>query len=179
MPSHTNLVRRGATYYFRARVPKDLVHHYRRRAFLISLKTTDRFSSEHALVGLKADGCLMTFSRYAGCHPTFLSFRSRFLMRFRLRLRARRSGLLSIIGRAQAERRPRTLMEVDTTFRLLFESNGELPVERLEKRRRQIVAHEDWMPVQRRSAATVKKVLGLCRRCSSWRWLVTSRPSIR
>ncbi|WP_319241866.1 DUF6538 domain-containing protein [uncultured Propionivibrio sp.] len=52
MPGLTNLVRRGATYYYRGRVPRDLVDHYRRREFFVSLKTSDRQQAEHALAHL-------------------------------------------------------------------------------------------------------------------------------
>jgi len=158
MPSHTNLVRRGATYYFRARVPKDLVYHYRRREFLISLKTTDRFSAEHALVGLKAR-LFDDFLSLRGLSSTLPELPLAFPHAFPLASQGMSLWTLVDYWKDQAERRPRTVMEVDTTFRRLLECNGELPVERLEKRH--IVALKDWMLVQGRSAATVKKALGL------------------
>jgi len=40
--TQTNLVRRGAVYYFRARVPADLVAHYGKRELFASLKTKDK-----------------------------------------------------------------------------------------------------------------------------------------
>lgn len=42
MKTQTNLVRRGAVYYFRARFPADLVAHYGKREFFASLKTKDK-----------------------------------------------------------------------------------------------------------------------------------------
>jgi len=38
----TNLTRRGAIYYFRTRIPADLVPHYKRLELVISLKTTNK-----------------------------------------------------------------------------------------------------------------------------------------
>lgn len=54
MRLQTNLVRRGARYYFRSRVPEDLKPHYGKSEFLISLKTSNRCEAERALVALKA-----------------------------------------------------------------------------------------------------------------------------
>jgi hypothetical protein len=63
--SQRNLVRRGAIYYFRSRVPLDLQHHYQRTEFLVSLKTTDRLAAEHALAVLRAQ-LLADFIRLRG-----------------------------------------------------------------------------------------------------------------
>lgn len=41
MPGHTNLVRRGAVYYHRCKVPTDIVETYGRREVTYSLKTRD------------------------------------------------------------------------------------------------------------------------------------------
>src|SRR5215831_9224832 len=44
---HTHLWRRGATYYFRAKVPVDLLQHYApKREIKFSLKTNDRKEAE-------------------------------------------------------------------------------------------------------------------------------------
>lgn len=40
--TQTNLTRRGAVYYFRARFPTDLISYYKRDEVLISLKTKDK-----------------------------------------------------------------------------------------------------------------------------------------
>lgn len=42
MPGHTRLYRRGATYYHRAAVPKDIVDTYGKREETFSLRTKDR-----------------------------------------------------------------------------------------------------------------------------------------
>lgn len=41
MPRTTHVVRRGATYYFRMRVPQDLVTHYRKNEITFSLNTKE------------------------------------------------------------------------------------------------------------------------------------------
>ena len=41
VPGHTNLVRRGAVYYHRCKVPTDIVETYGRREVTYSLKTRD------------------------------------------------------------------------------------------------------------------------------------------
>src|SRR4051812_12500014 len=52
--SQTRLVRRGAVYYFRARIPTDLQSHYaRKREVVESLKTKDKREAER-LVRLKS-----------------------------------------------------------------------------------------------------------------------------
>ena len=38
---HTRLKRRGAVYYFRCKIPADLVDHYKKREILESLRTKD------------------------------------------------------------------------------------------------------------------------------------------
>ncbi|WP_369793032.1 DUF6538 domain-containing protein [Vogesella sp. EB] len=42
MSRTTHVVRRGATYYFRLRVPADLVDHYGKQEITFSLKTKDQ-----------------------------------------------------------------------------------------------------------------------------------------
>jgi len=41
MSKHTRLKRRGAVYYFRVKIPADLVEHYGKREILESLGTKD------------------------------------------------------------------------------------------------------------------------------------------
>ena len=38
---HTRLMRRGAVYYFRCKIPADLVDHYGKKEILESLRTRD------------------------------------------------------------------------------------------------------------------------------------------
>lgn len=157
MPGHTNLVRRGAIYYFRARVPKDLKSHYGRNEFFISLKTADRFVAEHTLVVTKVQ-LYREFNSLRGAapfspDPTPLPVTSP----------ARPTGtkLWSLVEywKAQVERRPRTVMEVETTFRRFIECNGDIPAEEVQTRH--VVALKDSMLEKGRSAATVKKATGL------------------
>jgi integrase len=42
MNNQTKLAKRGATYYFRAKIPVDLIAHYGKKEFKVSLKTTDK-----------------------------------------------------------------------------------------------------------------------------------------
>lgn len=42
MKSQTNLVRRGSVYYFRARIPQDLIAHYKKQEVIRSLRTKDK-----------------------------------------------------------------------------------------------------------------------------------------
>jgi integrase len=158
MASHTNLVRRGATYYFRARVPEDLKQHYQRREFVISLKTTSRTTAEHALVVLKAR-----------LFDDFLSLRGISSeigvvskpLHIEVPVSTQNTSLWTLVDywKSQAERRPRTVMEVNTTFKRLLECNGDVSVEGLGKSH--VIALKDWMLAQGRSFATVKKALGL------------------
>ncbi len=46
---HTNLYRRGATYYFRARVPKDIMDTYGKDEERFSLKTKDKTEAVQAV----------------------------------------------------------------------------------------------------------------------------------
>ena len=159
MPSHTNLVRRGATYYFRARVPKDLTSHYQRREFYVSLKTSNRRQAEQTLILLKAQ-----------LIDEFNSLRGRVLELPKMPTidrpdistgTSRETSLWTLVDywKTQTERRPRTVMEVETTFKRLIECNGDKSAEELKKGH--IVALKDWMLAQGRSHATVKKALGL------------------
>lgn len=158
MPSHTNLVRRGATYYFRGRVPQDLQGHYRRRVFFVSLRTKDRLQAEHALIHLKAR-LFDDFSALRGLKPA-LDLPVINAMCIPAESPAKVS-LWSLVEywQNQAERRPRTLMEVNTTFKRLLACNGDLSPSEIEKKH--IVAFKDWMLGEGRSAATIKKAIGL------------------
>lgn len=160
MSGHTNLVRRGATYYYRARVPEDLQQHYRRREFFVSLKTRNRLQAEQSLIRLKAR-LLDDFTALRGGDQTLPALpplvKSPSLS---LPVPAKVS-LWSLVEywSNQAERRPRTLMEVNTAFKRLIACNGNLSPSEVEKRH--IVAYKDWMLEQGRSAATIKKSIGL------------------
>ncbi|HEY3431169.1 MAG TPA: site-specific integrase [Rhodocyclaceae bacterium] len=159
MPSHTNLVRRGATYYFRARVPEDLKQHYQRREFFISLKTSNPVQAEYALIHLKAR-LLNDFASLRGViqpatvPPTLVAQPIPIVD-------AERVSLWSLVQywTCQAERRPRTLLEVNTTVKRFLACNGDLSANAVE--RRHVIALKDWMLEQGRSAATVKKAMGL------------------
>lgn len=160
MPGHTNLVRRGATYYFRARVPEDLQQHYQRREFFLSLKTRDRLQAEEALIRLKAR-LLDDFTTLRGVDQAAPDL-SPLIARPSLSVPASaKVSLWSLVEywTNQTERRPRTLMEVNTAFKRLIECNGKLSPAEVEKRH--IVTFKDWMLVQGRAAATVKKSIGL------------------
>ena len=49
MPLPTYLVKRGDTFYYRAKVPFDLVDRLQKREVWISLRTTDRRNAERRL----------------------------------------------------------------------------------------------------------------------------------
>lgn len=63
MTGHTNLYRRGATYYFRARVPKDIVDTYGKDEEKFSLKTKDKAVAVKA-VRLKSAEVELKFSAH-------------------------------------------------------------------------------------------------------------------
>jgi len=42
MNYQTRLAKRGGTYYFRAKIPADLIAHYGKKEIKVSLKTTDK-----------------------------------------------------------------------------------------------------------------------------------------
>ena len=159
MPGHTNLVRRGSVYYFRGRVPSDLVQHYRRREFFVSLKTADRLQAEHALIRLKAR-LFDDFTTLRGVDQTLPNLPAISSPALSVEV-LEKVSLWSLVEywTEQAERRPRTLMEVNTTFKRLIECNGDLSPAEIEKRH--VVAFKDWMLEHGRSAATIKKSIGL------------------
>ena len=41
MSKHPRLIRRGAVYYFRCKIPGDLIDHYRKREIVESLRTNN------------------------------------------------------------------------------------------------------------------------------------------
>lgn len=142
MPRHTNLVRRGTTYYYRARVPEDLQQHYQRREFFVSLKTRTRLQAEQALIRLKAR-LLDDFAALRGVGQNLPAF-SPLIKSSSLSLPApEKVSLWSLVEywSSQAERRPRTLMEVNTAFKRLIVCNGNLSPSEIEKRH--IVAY-NW-----------------------------------
>ncbi len=156
MRLQTNLVRRGARYYFRSRVPEDLRVHYGRSEFLVSLKTSDRSEAERVMTALKAR-LLDDFTRLRGLPKVDLFFPV---------IAASggndaRAGLrdLVIYWKSQSQRAPRTLLEIDTVVKRFGQVNGDVAADAIE--RLHVVTFKDRMLADGKSVATVKKYLGL------------------
>lgn len=159
MPSHTNLVRRGAIYYYRARVPADLRQHYQRSEFFVSLRTADRFQAECALVHLRVQ-LVGSFSSLRGEKQHFVDGPE---IKQAVSVAATRdtSTVWELVDywSKQAERRPRTQMEVNTTFERLIACSGNLVPSELQKSH--IVKLKDWLLEKGLATATVRKAINL------------------
>jgi len=156
----THLIRRGSVFYYRAKVPSDLLNQIKRREVWISLKTSDRKCAELRL----ADTHIQQLRAYESL---------------------RQGGVLSSIPNpmpigghkvakpppgqsvddllkywaAQSEKRPRTLLDAQTAVRRLKTVLGEDTVAQIE--RRHAVAFKDSLLAEGLAHATAVKNLGL------------------
>lgn len=159
MPRHTNLVRRGAIYYYRARVPSDLRQHYQRSEFLVSLKTSDRHHAECVLVDLRHQ-LAIDFQRLRGKERQhFDRLVIKPAVTEQTECNERTVWDLVDYWSKQAERRPRTQMEVNTTFERFVACNGNLAPGAIQKQH--IVKLKDWLLEKGLAAATVRKAINL------------------
>ncbi|HNB77151.1 MAG TPA: site-specific integrase [Rhodocyclaceae bacterium] len=160
MRLQTNLVRRGARYYFRSRVPEDLKPHYGKSEFLISLKTSNRGEAERALVALRAQ-LFEDYARLRGqpSAPTLPRLQAKGNPQTQAaRLDVELQQLVDY-WKSQGQRAPRTLLEVDSVVHRFLLSTDACTVAGVA--RKHIVEFKDQMLALGKSVATVKKYLGL------------------
>ncbi|MBU3712670.1 MAG: hypothetical protein FGM21_12885 [Limnohabitans sp.] len=156
----TYLIRRGGVFYYRAKVPSDLLHQLNRREVWISLRTSDRKSAELRLADthirqLRTYECLRQ-----GLHaPVELTLAPQKATKpVKSQLGASVDDLL-VYWSGQAEKRPRTLLDAQTAVRRLKATLGDMPVTAIE--RRHAVAFKDALLTEGLAHATTVKNLGL------------------
>lgn len=163
MRLQTNLVRRGAKYYYRGRVPRDLKAHYGKTELLISLKTADRRLAEEHLIRLKAQ-----------LYDEFAKLRDIEFVPILLpsAITAKPGSLASPEGTterslddlidywaSQSEKRPRTLLEARTAARRLLEVAKGTSASQIQKAH--AIELKDKLLEQGKSIATIQKQINL------------------
>ncbi|WP_407665399.1 DUF6538 domain-containing protein [Methylovorus mays] len=170
--TQTNLVRRGAVYYFRARFPSDLVDHYGRREILASLKTTDkrealckarreriRFDLELSQARASiASGNPVTHPVPSPTEPLLHPPESRQLIKTIKRpgdtLRA-----LFDYWKVQGQKRPRSILEAETAINRLAKQTDGKAASEISKS--DIVTFKDNLIANGKAPATVAKQINL------------------
>lgn len=170
MRLQTNLVRRGSRFYYRGRVPEDLRAHYGKAELIISLKTADRHKADYALAQIKA----RLLTEYAKLRDVdFVSDQQITVTGYpqRIALSALKTAqeqskstgatLSSLISywASQTEKRPRTLMEVETARKRLVAIAGHDYASLIEKQH--VIAFKDRLLEQGRAVPTIQKQLNL------------------
>ena len=156
----TYLIRRGGVFYYRAKVPSDLLHQLNRREVWISLRTSDRKSAELRLADthirqLRTYECLRQ-----GLHaPVELTLAPQKATKpVKSQLGASVDDLL-VYWSGQEEKRPRTLLDAQTAVRRLKATLGDMPVTAIE--RRHPVDFKDALLTEGLAHPTTVKNLGL------------------
>ena len=156
----TYLVRRGGVFYYRAKVPVDLIDQVKRREVWLSLRTSDRKSAELRLADthvqqLRIYECLrqgvsapieqtLPFQKP---HKPIKSHQDRSI-----------DDLLEYwVG--QSEKRPRTLLDANTAVRRLKSVVGDAPAKDVQ--RWHAVAFKDALIAEGLAYATIVKNVGL------------------
>ena len=156
----TYLFRRGDTFYYRAKVPKDLKDQVKRHEVWISLRTSDRHKAELRLAETHAQQ-LRTYDclRQGLPAPTWGSFVIKTALKpIKTASEASIDDLLSYWVK-QTPRRPRTLMDANTAVRRLKAIVGDLTPDQIDKRK--AVAFKDSLIQEGLAYATASKNLGL------------------
>lgn len=156
----TYLVRRGGVFYYRAKVPADLIDQVKRREVWLSLRTSDRKSAELRLADthvhqLRIYECLRQGLPASEQHT--LSFNK---PRKQVKTAQERS-IDDLLGYwvGQTEKRPRTLLDAKTAVRRLKAVVGDVSADQI--LRPQAVAFKDALISEGLAHATVVKNLGL------------------
>ena len=156
----TYLFRRGDTFYYRAKVPKDLKDQVKRHEVWISLRTSDRHKAELRLAETHAQQ-LRTYDclRQGLPAPTWGSFVTKTASEpLKTASEASIDDLLRYWVK-QTQRRPRTLMDANTAVRRLKTVVGKLSPAQIDKRK--AVAFKDSLIQEGLAYATASKNLGL------------------
>ncbi len=156
----TYLVRRGGVFYYRAKVPSDLIDQVKRREVWLSLRTSDRKSAELRLADTHAQQlriyeCLRQgVSAPIGQALSFLTPR-----RTAKSVQERTIDDLLVYWVGQTEKRPRTLLDAKTAVRRLKEVVGDVSADQI--LRSHAVAFKDALISEGLAHATVVKNFGL------------------
>ena len=164
MRLQTNLVRRGSRFYYRGRVPEDLKQHIGKSEILISLKTADRRQADHALAQVKIQ-LLSKFDNLRGQatteHQITLGMVSK--PTESTPEPSEQSGptidRLIQYWASQSEKRPRTLMEIETAKKRLVKITGHNHANLVEKRH--AVAFKDHLLSEGLAVPTIQKQINL------------------
>lgn len=156
----TYLVRRGGVFYYRAKVPIDLIDQVKRREVWLSLRTSDRKSAEMRLADthvhqLRIYECL----RQGLSAPVgqSLSFQKPRKPAKSVQERSIDDLLMYWVG--QTEKRPRTLLDAKTAVRRLKTVVGDVSADQIS--RPHAVAFKDALIAEGLAHATVMKNFGL------------------
>ena len=156
----TYLFRRGDTFYYRAKVPKDLKDQVNRREVWISLRTSDRLKAELRLAETHAQQ-LRTYDclREGLPAPEWGNFVTKTALK---PLKTASGASIDDLLRywvKQTQRRPRTLMDANTAVRRLKAVVGDLTPAQIDKRK--AVTFKDSLIQEGLAYATTSKNLGL------------------
>ncbi len=184
MRFQTNLVRRGTQFYYRGRVPADLKDHYGKTEIFLSLRTADKQKADFALIQLK----FQLFTEYAKLRgsdhslpataPEIIanvidvplessSNLSETILSSEIVIPAVETQnvpeltIANLIEywQTQSEKRPRTLMEVNTARKRLENLTGHNIANQIEKK--DVIGFKDKLLADGLSFATIQKQINL------------------
>ena len=156
----TYLVRRGGVFYYRAKVPADLIDHVKRLEVWLSLRTSDRKSAELRLFETHAQQL-----RIYECLRQGVSAPLTQVLSFQKPRKSIKSPTEQSIDElfeywvGQSEKRPRTLLDARTAIRRLKSVVGEVSAGQIQKI--QAVAFKDALIDEGLAYATIIKNVGL------------------
>ncbi|NBY06523.1 MAG: hypothetical protein EBQ84_00980, partial [Betaproteobacteria bacterium] len=158
----THLIRRGGTFYYRARIPADLQPKYAKHEVWISLKTSNRHDAELKLAQLHNQklqeyAALRSGAEWVTTTNVLCSIKEASVTH------EKRSGVsiddLFNYWLGQSEKRPRTVLDAKTAVRRLTNACGNQPASLLDKRA--AIAFKDSLVKEGLAYATAIKNLGL------------------
>jgi len=156
------LIRRGGTFYYRARIPADLQPKYAKHEVWISLKTSNRHDAELKLAQLHNQklqeyAALRSGAEWVTTTNVLCSIKEASVTH------EKRSGVsiddLFNYWLGQSEKRPRTVLDAKTAVRRLTNACGNQPASLLDKRA--AIAFKDSLVKEGLAYATAIKNLGL------------------
>jgi integrase len=158
----THLIRRGGTFYYRARIPADLQPKYAKHEVWISLKTSNRHDAELKLAQLHNQklqeyAALRSGAEWVTTTNVLCSIKEASVTH------EKRSGVsiddLFNYWLGQSEKRPRTVLDAKTAVRRLTNACGNQPASLLNKTA--AIAFKDSLVKEGLAYATAIKNLGL------------------
>ena len=156
----TYLVRRGGVFYYRAKVPADLIDHVKRLEVWLSLRTSDRKSAELRLFETHAQQLRIYECLRQGVSPPLTKVLSFQKPRKSIKSHAELSvDELFEYWVGQSEKRPRTLLDARTAMRRLKAVVGGVSAGKIQKI--QAVAFKDSLINEGLAYATIVKNVGL------------------